>query len=68
VPSPAEVIRDGLRLEAIAADGDAGEAAVVGEFTGGAVLADQQPVPAGPRFDQIDDEPVVRAVAFILQP
>ena len=68
MPFPEEVIRDGLRLEATAADADAGEAAVVGEFTGGAVVADQQPVPAGPRFDQIDDDPVVRAVAFIPQP
>jgi hypothetical protein len=35
------------------------EATVVGEFTGGAVAADQQTVAAGPHFGQVDDGPVV---------
>lgn len=38
------------------------EAAVVGEFTGGAVAADQQPVTAWPGLGQVDDGPIVEAV------
>src|SRR5262249_33571061 len=37
-------------------------AAVVGEFTGGAVAADQQPVTAWPGLGQVDDGPIVEAV------
>lgn len=36
-------------------------AAVVGEFTGAAIAADQQPVAAGPGLGQVNDGPVVEA-------
>jgi hypothetical protein len=37
-------------------------AAVVGEFTGGAVAADQQPVAAGPGFGQVDSSPSTKSL------